>query len=512
MLRASPRFSRSVSAAESQQTVAEAIELVVNIEWPLPTRLPVGTATAALLSGSCFHRTRHVQTLEIVVDGASHRPAAFGMPRPDVARAAREAGQLSYRSGFWGVLPIEARSAGEMEARLLARLADGRELTRTIGRIEIAERMPPAALGAHPDHSGGGLIAICMATFEPDIALFRTQVNSLRAQSDKRWVCLISDDCSSAERFDEMLKVLDGDPRFAVSRSDERLGFYGNFERALRLVPREAELVALCDQDDRWHPEKLEVLRGALGNAVLAYSDLRLVDAEGHVLRDTFWKGRRNNHTNLASMLVANTVAGAAMLFRRELAELALPFPETPGLQFHDHWLAVLALATGDLAYVDRPLYDYVQHRGAVFGEVSQGSAAATEGRRLRLRSLLQGRHGVFERWRAAYFHGYLPREIQARTLLLRCSGRLTARKRRALSRFVASARSPGAWAWLAARSARALIGRNETLGSEIQIAQGILWRWVIGLCARAPGGFDAGPPPAASFEQKRLRRWRARM
>jgi glycosyltransferase involved in cell wall biosynthesis len=512
MLRPSPRFSRSVSPAESQQTVAEATELVVNIEWPLPTRLPVGTPTAALLSGTCFHRRRHVQTLEIVVDGASHPPAAFGMPRPDVARAAGEAGQLGYRSGFWGVLPIEARPAGEVEARLLARLADGREMTQTIGRIEIAEREQPPGLGAWPERGGGGLIAVCMATFEPDIGLFRTQVDSLRAQTDKRWVCLISDDSSSPERFEEMLEVLDGDSRYVVSRSDERLGFYRNFERALRLVPPEAELVALCDQDDRWHPEKLEVLREAIGGAVLAYSDLRLVDAAGHVLRDTFWKGRRNNHTNLASMLVANTVGGAAMLFRRELAELALPFPETPGFQFHDHWLGVLALAAGDLAYVDRPLYDYVQHRGAVFGEVSQGLAPPTEGRRHRLRSLLQGRRGGFERWRAAYFHGYLPREIQARTLLVRCPEHLTERKRRALSRFVASAQSPGAWAWLAARSARALIGRNETLGSEIQLAQGILWRWMIRLCARAPGGFDASPPPAASFEQKRLRRWRARM
>ena len=38
-------------------------------------------------------------------------------------------------------------------------------------------------------------------------------------------------------------------------------------------------------------------------------------------------------------MLVANTITGAATLFRREVAELALPFPDTPGLPFHDHWL-----------------------------------------------------------------------------------------------------------------------------------------------------------------------------
>ena len=56
------------------------------------------------------------------------------------------------------------------------------------------------------------------------------------------------------------------------------------------------------------------------------------------------------------------------MLMRREVADLAVPFPDTPGMDFHDHWIALTALALGDIAYVDRPLYDYVQHDAAVFG------------------------------------------------------------------------------------------------------------------------------------------------
>ena len=44
-----------------------------------------------------------------------------------------------------------------------------------------------------------------------------------------------------------------------------------------------------------------------------------------------------------------------------------------PGVPYHDHWLALVALAGGDLAYVDRPLYDYVQHRAAVQGALTRG-------------------------------------------------------------------------------------------------------------------------------------------
>ena len=42
-----------------------------------------------------------------------------------------------------------------------------------------------------------------------------------------------------------------------------------------------------------------------------------------------------------------NTVTGAASLFRRELLDVALPFPDVPGKPFHDHWLACVALAIG---------------------------------------------------------------------------------------------------------------------------------------------------------------------
>ena len=335
------------------------------------------------------------------------------------------------------------------------------------------------------------LIAVCMATFEPDLGLFEAQVDSLRAQTDERWTCVVSDDCSDPGHFARIEAVLGDDPRFAISRSEARVGFYRNFERALGMVPRDARLVALCDQDDRWHPDKLEVLRGALGTAGLVYSDQRLVDAEGRVLRDTLWKGRANNHTSLASMLVANTVTGAATLFRREIAELALPFPDTPGFQFHDHWLGAVALAAGDLAYVDRPLYDYVQHAGAVFGDVTRSDGSASRAR---------------SPWRANYFYGYAPRKMYAEALLERCADRLTPAKRRTLERFVACDSSLPALAWLAARPLRLLAGRTETLGAEIGLVQGILWHRV------GRHGQDAGPPPLETYDEKRLRRWRARV
>ena len=120
-----------------------------------------------------------------------------------------------------------------------------------------------------------------MATYNPPLDLFQRQVESIRSQTHANWICVVSDDDSAPARFAEMQRILDGDPRFVVSRSPRRLGYYHNFERALSMTPPSAAYATLADQDDRWHPEKLETLLGALGDANLVYSDARIVDRDG---------------------------------------------------------------------------------------------------------------------------------------------------------------------------------------------------------------------------------------
>jgi glycosyltransferase involved in cell wall biosynthesis len=424
----------------------------------------------------------------------------------------------SFFSGFWVTLPIPARQApGSVEIVLAAQLGGGQRAEVSLGTITFTDpgarsRRQPSASSASEERVQPGVIAICMATFEPDESLFQAQIESLRAQTDQNWICLISDDASAPGQFEKLVRVVGDDPRFQISRSPRRLFPYRNFERALELLPEGVRLVALCDQDDRWHPEKLRTLRDEIGDALLVYSDMRLVEADGRVLRETMWQGRRNNHDDIVSMLVANSITGASTMFSRELLEVALPFPDTPGFQFHDHWLAVVALACGRVAYVDRPLYDYVQHPGAVFGHVTHGGHPERRKWPLRLRERLGA-----DRWRAGYFYGYVGRAVQAKVALLRCGERMPAAKRRALERFIACDESLLALLWLACRPLRKLIGRTETLGSEFEIAEGVAWKRLIVLRARywahQRGRLsDAGLPSPESYSQKRLRRWRARI
>lgn len=508
---------------------AEAAGLAVHLESPLPGPRPTGKAMALFVSGTCWHGHEEVAGLDVAVDGVRHAVTAFGRQRLDILQLPADGDPAGrrLRSGFWATVPIPARDRpGTVVLEAVVRLRGGAELTAPLGRLEIVAPAPRPDLGARPAREGGELIAICMATFEPDPELFRVQVESIKAQTDDRWVCLVSDDCSRPEHVAAMREAIGDDPRFGFSRSETRLGFYRNFERVITLAPPDALGVALADQDDRWHPDKVATLRAALGDATLVYSDQRLVDAAGNVLRSTMWEGRSNNHTSLASMVVANTVTGAAMLLRRDVAELAVPFPDTPGAQFHDHWLGLLGIATGRVAYVDRPLYDYVQHAGAIFGEVTTGRGrGGADAERPALGARAKAAAHAANRfvrdplasWRSAYFEGFLNRDVQVRTLLLRCGDRLTPAKRRTLERYAAAPTSLAALAWLAARPARELAGRNETLGSELLLAQGAAWLRLNGALNRARplqgrAVTDARFPSPNSFQQKRLRRWRARI
>ncbi|MGO9974344.1 MAG: glycosyltransferase [Solirubrobacteraceae bacterium] len=497
-----------------------AAALHVELDAPLPTDIATGSGTALFVCGWCYRPGAQIASLrfELAVEGSGAIAAerqdvlAFGMPRLDPYRELGD--RLAYRSGFWGIVrvapPPPSVDVEDREFRLLATLQDGSTVRATVARIrvrcklempepepEAAPEAPPAALPA----AGGGaepLVAICMATYNPPRDLLAAQLESIRAQTHRSWTCAISDDCSSRESFAVLRAEVGDDSRFTLSRSPRRLGFYHNFERALAMAPAGADYVALADQDDRWYPEKLATLLAAIGEAPLIYSDARIVARDGTVLSETYWSERRNNHSDLLSLLVANCVTGAASLVRRDVLDDALPFPPGQFAHYHDHWLALVAASLGEIRFTARPLYDYVQH-----GRASLGHATANQTRTLaeRIRDLpTRGAHERIRKWRMHYFVDIARLLMLATVLLDRCGRRMPARKRGTLERFLGCDRSLGEAATLLWRGIRELTGTSETLGAEWMLFLALMWRRMLSASAREVPQrrlrLDALPPP----------------
>jgi glycosyltransferase involved in cell wall biosynthesis len=489
--------------------------LSVRVDAPLPAAVAVGSGTALFVCGTVFHRDALITGLSLVVGGEEQPVTAHRMPRLDLFRSlhptldvfalgdtqddpgSEEDPHLhSYRSGFWGLATLGPGGREEVDLGIRARLAGGGVVSAPVARVRRVELEPAPPLPA-PPAGEGPLVAICMATFEPPPLLFHEQIESIRRQSHARWVCLISDDCSSPEAYARIRAEVGDDPRFIISRAPRRQGFYANFERALSLVPDDCDYVALADQDDRWYPEKLAVLLDEIGAAQLVYSDARVIDEDGAVRSDSYWVRRRNNHSDLLSLLVANSVTGAASLLRRDLLYSALPFPPAQFAHFHDHWLGLVALARGDIGYIDRPLYDYVQHREATLGHAAANRMTAL---RSRLGSLRADPRERVRMWRLHYFVDVSRLEQEARILELRVGPEMSPAKRRALRRFTRADRSLTALAGLWRRGARELVGRPETLGAEWMLAYAFTWRRLLGASARDRPvrglRLDAVPPP----------------
>ncbi|KAA0961397.1 glycosyltransferase [Microbacterium sp. ANT_H45B] len=211
--------------------------------------------------------------------------------------------------------------------------------------------------------------AIVLAAYDPDPELFARQIGSLRSQTVTNWECVITVDGDDATVRRVLKDTAGGDDRFRVLADGERLGFYLNFERGLRAVDPGVSWVALCDQDDFWYPEKLELLLPHLAGAALVSGQARLVTYPGEDVTG------RTDRRDLgpAMTLLNNQFTGSLCILRGDLVAPSLPFPRmSTRAAAHDHWIAALASVTGGTRIVDAVVQDYVQHDNNVFGDPSR--------------------------------------------------------------------------------------------------------------------------------------------
>ena len=211
-------------AAHSQP--ASALEAALDV--PLPSEVVTGAGTALFVCGWCHTPLSRVQRLAIEVGGISRDVLAHGMPRIDVLHEQREAS--AYRSGFWGiarVAPVDVEQVLPVELR--AELEDGSVGVARLASIRVRPALEVPDVADRPgDHSGSPRVAICLATCDPKPELLEAQLQSIRAQTHGNWICMVSDDCSSADSFRALQERIGEDERFVVSRAPRRLGVYHN--------------------------------------------------------------------------------------------------------------------------------------------------------------------------------------------------------------------------------------------------------------------------------------------
>ncbi|MGG5258028.1 glycosyltransferase [Phycicoccus avicenniae] len=296
---------------------------------------------------------------------------------------------------------------------------------------------------------------VVLAAYRPDPVLFTRQLVSVAEQTRTDFRCLVGADGGQAEVRRLVAEAVGDDPRFEVLGWDDNLGFYLNFERLLAAVPEDAGWVALCDQDDRWYPDKLDRLLPLLDDADLVTGQARVVSwPSGEVLLER--TGRCVVEAD--DLLFQNQVTGAFTVVRRQLLDIALPFPRLHTVtQLHDHWLALCAVTTGRYTVLDEAVQDYVQHGGNQVGEIAthRGWTPARFLRRvIELGDTYEGGHSLVQCARACQVQSFEWRRLVLDTLRGRV-GVLPESLEREWGRLApaASAWAVGAQLWRATRS-----------------------------------------------------------
>lgn len=215
-------------------------------------------------------------------------------------------------------------------------------------------------------------VAIVLCTYNGSKHLI-DQLESLKIQT---WpVAVYAFDDNSADNTLDKLKDYADKLNLSVRTNDTNLGYVANFEAGIAHVLGEGHrYIALCDQDDIWHMDKIAkgmqhllIAEKKLGDdaLILTHSDLNLIDANQQQLHESFFKYRRygiSKEKSLALVLGQNGVMGNTVLMNRALAKFALPFPAK--LHVHDYWLALLAELYGHRILVDGALVSYRIHTG----------------------------------------------------------------------------------------------------------------------------------------------------
>ncbi|AWB90124.1 glycosyltransferase family 2 protein [Salinibacterium hongtaonis] len=172
-------------------------------------------------------------------------------------------------------------------------------------------------------------------------------------------------------------------PSLVVIENEPALGVVRNFEQALLRCT--GDVIALCDQDDVWHEDRMARVMAAFAEhpeLLLVHSDARLIRADGLPfgagLAATQRMSPHERHslsTNRGwDVLVRRSlVTGATVVIRRGLLDRAVPFVDS---WVHDEWLAIMAAATGGTHFLDEQLLDYRQHARNQIGVVRRGFSA----------------------------------------------------------------------------------------------------------------------------------------
>jgi len=211
-------------------------------------------------------------------------------------------------------------------------------------------------------------ITVILAIYNPNIVWLNSLLVSLNNQTFKDFKIDIIDDCSTTIIERDILNILKTNltkVKYKFKRNKANIGSNKTFENLI--INSDTKYIALCDQDDVWHIDKLSKTYEAINKykVDLICSDVNVINEKGDLVFDSITKYNKGiklvKHKNaLNYLLYHNFVIGCTALIKRDIAIKSLPFFDS---MYHDQQLAICALNNNSLKILHEQLLDYRIHQ-----------------------------------------------------------------------------------------------------------------------------------------------------
>lgn len=211
------------------------------------------------------------------------------------------------------------------------------------------------------------LVSVVLPTYNGEKYL-EEQLRSLMDQSYHNLEIIIVDDKST----DNSLKIINNlasiDNRIKVYANSRNLGLVPNYLKGASLA--RGEFICVCDQDDYWRKDRIELLRSLLEEDeenMMAYSDIEICDEDLKPIRSSLgFNETRLRKGYLRELSFLKNVTTHMMVRKKVNDMMTIVSDDAPFM--HDHLMLILSAGLGKIVYTKEKLIKYRQHSGNQIG------------------------------------------------------------------------------------------------------------------------------------------------
>ena len=214
------------------------------------------------------------------------------------------------------------------------------------------------------------MISVCIATYNGE-KFIEKQLQSILDQTHLVDEVIICDDCSTdntPQIVKDFIKRNSLEDSWFFFVNEKNVGYCLNFYGAIG--KSKGDLIFLCDQDDIWSKDKVEVM----SNYMVAHTDTyvlssryQLIDGKDVPIGDLklpYYSLSDHGNTEdigLDSLIGCSWVRGFSICFRSKIKEYVVPI-DVKSIRAHDWYICSLGAILGKAAILNRVLCSYRFH------------------------------------------------------------------------------------------------------------------------------------------------------